>query len=360
MEALFLIVWYIIWGNITLVSVFLFVNIFYRSKWYQWAISDHFDGKRFFNIGWTPHESFRLEKNGDKKWGFLYWILHRNKKPWKNRNITQVIPTEKNTDWAKITYIGHATVLIQVGGKNIITDPVFSDRASPFTWLGPKRFTKPWIEIDNLPPIDIVLLSHNHYDHMDISSLRKIEERDSPKIYTGLWNKEYLEKRGIKNIMEMDWFDELYDGNADESKITFLPAQHFSARGLTDRNKTLWWWFRLEIENTSIYFAGDTGYGPCFDTIAERYKEWFDIGLIPIGAYKPRWFMAPIHTDPFEGMQIQRKLLIKKAIAIHYGTFDLADDNQDDPIEDLKKAKKDPKYKDQIFELGPSGTIWNW
>lgn len=116
----------------------------------------------------------------------------------------------------------------------------------------------------------------------------------------------------------------------------------------------------MEIGARSLYFAGDTGYGPFVEKIREKYSEGFDIGLIPIGAYKPRWFMAPVHTDPFEGMLLQRELAIKNAIGIHYATFDLADDNQDEPIEDLKQAKKDPRYKNQIFEIGPSGSAWKW
>jgi L-ascorbate metabolism protein UlaG (beta-lactamase superfamily) len=157
----------------------------------------------------------------------------------------------------------------------------------------------------------------------------------------------------------MDWWEEKTRSvGSSEVKITYLPAQHFSARGLTDRNKTLWWGFRLEASGKSLYFAGDTGYGEFVTKIQEKYPNGFDIGLIPIGAYKPRWFMAPVHTDPFEGMLLQREFKIKKAIGIHYGTFDLADDNQDEPVQDLLEAKK--KFGEQIFEIGPAGTEWKW
>jgi L-ascorbate metabolism protein UlaG (beta-lactamase superfamily) len=360
-----------------MIVIFL-VNLTYASKGYKWDISDHFDGKRFYNIGWSPRESYRIERSEDKKWGLIYWLLHREKNKWKERKITQIKPKERNTsDEVVMTYIGHATVLIQIAGINILTDPVWSPRASPWPWLGPKRYTGVWVKLEDLPQIDIILLSHNHYDHMDIWALKKLESRDHPTIYTGLGNKKYLEDRRIMDVVEMDWWEsidyskkEIGDGWAQSistpipyllpTRISFLPAQHFSARGLTDRNKTLWWGFRVEIGSKSLYFAWDTWYGSFVEKIREKYPEGFDYGLIPIWAYKPRWFMAPVHTDPFEGMLIQRDLGIRKSIGIHFGTFDLADDNQDEPLEDLKKAKEDPKYKNQIFEIGPSGSVWNW
>ena len=140
-----------------------------------------------------------------------------------------------------ITNIGHATLLIQVDGVNILTDPVWSERASPFSWVGPRRYNEPGVRIEDMPHIDIILLSHNHYDHMDTKSLRYFYERDTPVIYTGLGNEKYLEDRKIKNVIDMDWWEEKTRSiGSSEVKITYLPAQHFSARGLTDRNKTLW------------------------------------------------------------------------------------------------------------------------
>lgn len=161
----------------------------------------------------------------------------------------------------------------------------------------------------------------------------------------------------------MDWFEEMKKSgqisddtsseiiSQDDFSVTFLPAQHFSARGVTDRNRTLWGGFRVVTSGMSLYFAGDTGYGDWIEKVREKFPEGFDIGLIPIGAYKPRWFMAPVHTDPFEGMQLQRDLDVRKAIGIHYGVFDLADDNQDDPVNDLAQAKNLPEYRDQVFDI---------
>jgi L-ascorbate metabolism protein UlaG (beta-lactamase superfamily) len=349
-------------GAFVLFGIFvLIVNLFYASDRYDGPISDHFDGRHFYNIGWSPKKSMRLELWWEKKWGLLYWLLHREKAKWQKRSITPTIPLPHVSSGITVTNIWHATLLIQTNGINIITDPVWWDRASPWQWIGPKRYQDPWVTQENLPKIDIILLSHNHYDHMEISTLRMLEARDNPTIYTGLGNKKYLEKRGIKNVVEMDWWQTENWNSSDESRVTFLPAQHFSARGVTDRNRTLWWAFAIEIRGQSLYFGGDTGYGTEFiEKIHEKFPNGFDIGLLPIGAYKPRWFMAPVHTDPFEGMQMQRDLVVKKAIGIHHSTFDLADDNQDDPIVDLREAKKREEYQGQIFEIGDAGTVWKW
>lgn len=362
MDTIITLIFSIFYSGILFGLALLVANHFYASEKFHGKKSDHFDGKHFYNIGWSPRESLQIEWGRERKWGLIYWLLHRNKKKWVKREITPVIPPRKNEDGFRITNIGHATYLIQAHGLSILTDPVWNNRSSPWSWVGPKRYQDPWVRLEDLPKIDIVLLSHNHYDHMEVPTLKKLEERDNPVIYTGLGNRDYLAKRGIKNVIDMDWWDKqsFEEWKKDvKVEVTYLPSQHFSARGVTDRNRTLWGGFRLEMNGTSLYFAWDTGYGDFVKTIREKFND-FDIGLIPIGAYKPRWFMAPVHTDPFEGMQIQRELSVKKAIGIHHSTFDLADDNQDDPIEDLAEAKKRPEYAGQTFEVGIAGTVWNW
>lgn len=361
------------------VSSVIVLDFFIASKKYKWTRNDHFDGHRFFNIGWTKKDSLKLERREDGKWNaftaFLDWIIHRKKKDWEKRNITPIKPEPYIHSGIKITFVGHATVLIQINGLNILTDPVWSERTSPISWLGPKRYVNPGINLSDLPPLDIILVSHNHYDHMDISTLRELRKTQKAPIYTWLGNKSYLEKRWIDTVIEMDWWDietrnsglethpestsvtwTISDNN---SRITFVPAQHFSARGITDRNKTLWWWFVVEHGEKSIYFAGDTWYGQYIEKIQEKYPHGINVWLLPMWAYKPRWFMAPIHTNPEEALKMQKDLKIQTGIGIHYGTFPLADDNQDDPIEDLEKAKTLPEYHSLDFRIGPNGTVWD-
>lgn len=194
---------------------------------------------------------------------------------------------------------------------------------------------------------------------MDIATLRRIEERDHPTIYTGLGNSQYMQARGIQGGVDMDWWEtRIYEKGWKKAKVTYLPSQHFSARGITDRNKALWGGFALEVAGKSLYFAGDTGYGKFIMKIREHFPEGFDVGLLPIGAYKPKWFIAKIHTWPKEALQMQIDLNIKTGLAIHWGVFALADDGQDDPINDLTLLQKRDEYRHLDFRAGPSGTVW--
>ena len=233
------------------------------------------------------------------------------------------------------TWIGHSTVLLQFAGRNIITDPVFSQRASPVQWAGPRRVTDPSMSVDELPPIDIVLLSHNHYDHLDKSSVRRIA-RANPDVrwVAPLQLSRYTRRWGIRDVVELDWW-----GSAvvDGIRITATPARHFAARGLGDRNKSLWCGFAIEADGRRAYFAGDTAYHPASTEIGERCGP-FDFVMIPIGAYDPRWFMKIVHVDPEEAVQIYRDIAAAHPndqnplmLAIHWGTFRLTDEPMDEP-----------------------------
>lgn len=339
-------------------------DFLYASRGGKFDKSDHYDGEHFINIGWTKRESYRVESyrwKYNKIRAFFKWFIFERRTKWSQRPIIQAQPKKHVPEGTcEITFIWHASVLIQIDGINIITDPVWSERISPISWIGPKRYMDVWVDFDKLPKIDIVLISHNHYDHMDIPTLQELEKRDSPKIYTGLWNKKYLEDRKISHVYEMDWWESLkqqiWKSIID---ITFLPAQHFSARWLSDKNRTLWWGFAITLGNRCLYFAWDTGYWKCIHAIAERFPTGFDIGLIPIGAYKPRWFMAEVHTNPEEAMKIQKELNIQTGIGIHWWTFPLADDSQDGPLIDLAKAQEKDEYKNLDFRVGPNGTVWS-
>lgn len=290
-------------------------------------LSDHFNGKRFFNPGVSEH-SF---------WGFLLWRLTAQRRPWpKFKPFKTTIPAKRlNDDELHITYVNHSTMLIQWGSLNILTDPIWSKRASPFRWMGPKRIHHPGVAFNHLPPIDFILLSHNHYDHMDIKTLKRLSDLYHPKMITGLGNKAFLESRGIRHVIECDWWQEM---QFPFGRLIFTPAQHFSARSLWDRNRTLWGGFALQKGNEWIYFAGDTGYFEGFKTIKSRLGAP-RVALLPIGAYEPRWFMEKIHMSPKEALQAHLDLGARTSIATHFGTFRLSDEGFEDPIEYLKREK---------------------
>jgi N-acyl-phosphatidylethanolamine-hydrolysing phospholipase D len=226
------------------------------------------------------------------------------------------------------TWIGHASVLIQLEGKNILTDPIWSERCSPVSFAGPKRYTNPGIKIENLPKIDLVLISHNHYDHLDLPTLKILNEKFRPKFFVGLKNKPFLEENGIQNIVELDWWDET---ESNELKIIFTPTQHFSARGVFDRNQTLWGSFVVQGKKNSFYFAGDTGYFSGFQEIGKKFPN-LDVAILPIGAYEPRWFMKPVHMNPSEAMDAYIDLKAKYFLPMHYLTFVLTDEALDEPL----------------------------
>lgn len=323
-----------------------FVNLSISAKGYSGPISDHFDGQRFWNIGEREGLIKRVEKSENEGDFNIFTFFNRPKTDWAELITPEITVPNRSLD-LKVTHINHATALIQVNNLNIITDPVYSYRVSPFSFFGPKRYTNPRISFTNLPPIDVIIISHNHYDHMDLDTLKNLQAKSSStKIIVGLGNKEYLEDRGIVNVIETDWYTDTKV--ASDVNIKTVPAQHFSARGLTDRNKTLWVGYVVEVGgvvNKKIYFAGDTGYGPFVKNIAELYPEGFDLALLPIGAYKPRYFMSLVHVAPVEALQMMKDLKIREGIAIHFGTFPLALDKQTDPGNELEALKQTEEYK---------------
>ena len=316
---------------------------------YKGPKSDHFNGKKFFN---------KYGKMKNNFFSFLKWRFTADKGNWpdwvKNKLTTKPIKRIEDTSLVA-TFINHATVLIQFGNINIITDPIFSKRCSPFSWVGPQRVREPGIKFEDLPPIDVVLISHNHYDHLDIPTLQKLSKRDNPIILSGLGNGNLFEQNNLKNYKDLDWGDTL---EVKGLKFHFLVAQHWSGRGLTDRLQTLWGSFLIEKGDKKVYFAGDTGYGPHFKDHGKAFAP-VDLALLPIGAYKPRWFMKYAHMSPEDALKAHMDLKSKMSMAIHFGTFSLGDDGFDDPIKDLKEAREKMNLSEKDFIAPEFGEVIN-
>jgi L-ascorbate metabolism protein UlaG (beta-lactamase superfamily) len=264
----------------------------------------------------------------------LKWFITRRPVPWPKHvdNIAAPKPVARVSNGIRVTLVGHATVLLQVAGLNILTDPVWADRVGPSSWLGVKRTRPPAIAFDDLPAIDVVLLSHSHYDHLDRAALAALERRDHPIVVTGLKVGQVVPHG---NVVERDWWQR--HALSENVSATYVPAEHFSARGPFDRNVTLWGGFVLETPAGAIYFAGDTGAGRHIDAIAERFGP-MALSLLPIGAYLPEWFMAPVHMSPGEAVAAAVTLQSRLTLPIHYGTIRLADDAFGEPLQELHKA----------------------
>ena len=261
------------------------------------------------------------------------------------------------SDTLQVTWIGHATVLIQYQGINILTDPMFSDRASPSGFMGPERYNPPSVSLKDLPPIDYIVISHSHYDHLDKKTVLQIGSGTKWLVPLGL--QEWFVKAGIAadSVVEFDWWDVK---KFDNTTVTATPAQHWSARSLWDRNKTLWASWMLQIGDKIIWYSGDTGYNPHqFNEIGQKFKI-IDLALISIGAYEPRWFMKEMHINPEEAVQIHQDIKSLHSIAVQWGTFQLTSEPIDDPPLKLKEAldrKGIPAGDFELLKIGETREI---
>ena len=292
-------------------------------------MSDHFDGERFF----APHAETRRSFSD-----FLRWRRERSTVPWPaSVPLTRHAPPPASVPPGRVavTMIGHATFLIRTERAVWMTDPVFTSHAGPFGWMGPRRVRPPAIDPEALPGLDFVLVSHNHYDHLQPSSLRAVTRRGTPHLIVPLGLGEFMARRGFERVHEVDWWECVSVGT---STITCVPAQHFSARTPWDRNATLWCGYVVSDGATTVYFAGDSGYGPHFAEIGARIGA-VDVALLPIGAYEPRWFMQPMHVNPEEALRAFQDLHARLAIAMHFGVFHLTDEAIDDPVRALESAR---------------------
>jgi L-ascorbate metabolism protein UlaG (beta-lactamase superfamily) len=287
--------------------------------------SDHFDGRRFVNPTGRAGPPFSA----------IPRMLLEPRTPWPARiDEPPQRPPRLDGAPAVVTFIGHSTFLIQTADGNILTDPMYSQRAGPLNVLGPRRVRQPGIPFDDLPPISIVLLSHNHYDHCDLRTLGRLADRFHPVVVTPLRNGGLVRSSGIRRVEELDWWQET---KVSGLSVALTPAQHFSARSPLDRNRALWGGFMLVASGVRILFAGDTAYAPFFRDIAQRLGP-IDLALLPIGAYEPRWFMKHVHMNPAEAVQAHMDLEAAGSIGMHFGTFQLTTEGMDEPLRALAEA----------------------
>ncbi|TPX70661.1 hypothetical protein SpCBS45565_g01601 [Spizellomyces sp. 'palustris'] len=306
-------------------------------------------------------------------------------KDWRLSNTWKLPPKEERVqvvemDWEKIknpsadgsiqaTWLGHAAFLIQIEGVNILCDPIFSHRCSPFQFMGPARYTDPPCKIEDLPKIDVVIISHNHYDHLDLTTVKALE-RDHPHYYVPLGNKSWFAPI-TSSVTECDWWDEhvLELPGKAKLRIACTPCQHFTGRGLHDRMQTLWSsWAVIGEKGKRFYFAGDTGYRtvhkgadetqvpicPAFKEIGAKYGP-FDLACIPIGAYSPRWFMSAVHCSPEDAVCVHQDVKSKRSIGMHWGTFTLTDEDIREPPRRLRAEAERQGLKDGEFGVLQTG-----
>jgi L-ascorbate metabolism protein UlaG (beta-lactamase superfamily) len=305
----------------------------------------HFDGKRYFNPDGSSVRGWR---------DFLRWKLTSRPEPGR-RFVADVTPSTPPSSVDKgrlrVTMINHSTVLLQMSGCHILTDPIWSERASPLAAIGPRRRRAPGVEWESLPSIDVVLLSHNHYDHLDLATLRRLAGRGRLRFVVPCGVARLLRSQNIGPIDELDWGESASHAGA---VIDAVPALHFSARGIFDRNRTLWCGYVIETSECAIYFAGDTAFGDHFARIRERFGPP-RLALLPIGACEPRWFMSPVHMGPEEAVEAHAILGAATSIAIHHGTFQLGDDGIDTAKRRLVASARGDSFA--VLDNGQSVTL---
>ncbi len=310
-----------------------------------YPISDHYDGQHFFNPG-VPRSTRNLIQ-------VLRWRFKAERAQWPKDIVDPPHPPPSGivpAGHVAITFINHASFLIRFPDLTVLTDPIFSERCSPVSWAGPKRARPPGIALADLPRPDVVLLSHNHYDHMDLPTLRSLQRQHAPRFITTLGNAPALARIGIR-ATELDWWQTTTDGAL---QLTTTPARHFSARTPFDRNRTLWGGFMLRTAAGQILFAGDSAAGPHWSEIRTRLGSP-DLALLPIGAYEPRWFMAAAHMNPHEAVQAHLALGARQSIGMHFGTFQLTDEPIDAPLIALGEAKREANVRPEHFTTNGFG-----
>ncbi|MGL4495235.1 MAG: MBL fold metallo-hydrolase [Beijerinckiaceae bacterium] len=325
-----------------------------RNPYYDGPVSDHFDGVRFFNPGGKLTNGFR---------SFLRWQTARGgKEAWPEAYpgaaVTDKPPAKVEGGALRVSFVGHASLLVQTAGLNILFDPVWSERASPVSFTGPKRVNPPGIAFDDLPRIDWARVSHTHYDHLDLETLTRLHDAHVPRIVTPLGNDAIMKSHdGRLKVTAKDWGERV--DLAGDVALHLAPAHHWSARGMLDRRMALWAAFVLTTPHGNILLVGDSGFhdGIYYRQIAEKFGP-FRFSFLPIGAYEPRWFMAAQHQNPDEAVQAHKILRSAATLGHHWGTFKLTDEGIERPLEALDAARdKHGVSAAEFFTLRP-GEVW--
>ena len=322
------------------------------ARYYDGPVSDHFDGTRFFDVNGSPPKSLAT---------LLRWYSGREKAEWPKwapSPYSDRPPARVDGPEWRISYVGHATLLLQTAGLNILIDPVWASRVSPVSFLGPVRVNDPGIAFDALPPIDIVLVSHCHYDHLDAETLSRLAAAHRPRVVTPLGNDTIMKSHDAAIRAEAyDWHNRVELGRG--VAVTLVPTRHWSARGLTDRNKALWASFVIETPAGRILHVADSGWGDGqhFRDARDRYGP-FRLAVLPVGAYEPRWFMGDQHMNPAEAVQAFTVCGAELALGHHYGTFQLTDEAFDAPVEALEVARVEAGIDPERFRLLKPGQVW--
>ena len=329
---------------------------------------DHFDGARYFNPDVPQDNPFspgQAPRRG-ASWWVWHWIFRADWPEWPEENDFRPGPppaARVPKGSLSVTPVGHSTFLIQMDGVNILTDPIWSERCSPLSWIGPKRYRVPGIRFEDLPPIDLALISHNHYDHLDIPTLKRLAKKGTPRSIVPLGNLDLVRDAGIISVDELDWWQSV---RLDQGiTITLVPAQHFSSRGLWDRNKTLWGGFVISGPSGNVYYSGDTGYGPHFREIARRFSP-IRVALLPIAPFRPPQaqeqtpgYRSVVHMGPKEAVLAHLDLNPQVSIAAHFQVFRLGMEGFDDAVNALASTLREYNLEPETFVAPAFGRVIN-